>query len=110
MDEIMIESIARQSVIIKCQNRLSLLLGNYEIMYAMGLLCKIAGKSITIKSVSDMYTDALDIAHNYIGKDEYEKQLIKMLKICEVEDNNDLQMTDMFNIGLNENNIWNIHI
>ena len=42
----MILSIARQSVIIKCNLNSSIMTGNYEFYYAVGLLYKIKGIEI----------------------------------------------------------------
>ena len=37
----MIQSIARQSVVIKCNLQASIMMGNYEFYYAAGLLYKL---------------------------------------------------------------------
>ena len=39
----MVTSIARQSVIIKCNMQKSVLTGNYEFYYAAGLVTKLSG-------------------------------------------------------------------
>lgn len=42
----MVPSIARQSVIIKCNMQKSILTGNYEFYYAAGLIAKLSGVEI----------------------------------------------------------------
>ena len=42
----MVTSIARQSVILKCNMQKAIMLGNYEFYYGAGLLTKIAGVEI----------------------------------------------------------------
>ena len=48
----MVTSIARQSVIIKSKTGNSILLGNYECGYALGLLSKVAGP-VAVKLFGD---------------------------------------------------------
>ena len=43
----MVTSIARQSVIIKCNMQKSVLTGNYEFYYAAGLIAKLSGVEIS---------------------------------------------------------------
>ena len=51
----MVTSIARQSVIIKCNMQKSVLTGNYEFYYAAGLIAKLSGVEISddIKPIVD---------------------------------------------------------
>ena len=51
----MVTSIARQSVIIKCNLQKSVMLGNYEFYYAAGLVKKLYGLDIS----SDMEPEAM---------------------------------------------------
>ena len=41
----MVTSIARQSIVIKCKLKKSILLGNYEFYYAAGLIGKLTGQT-----------------------------------------------------------------
>ena len=42
----MVPDLARMSVIIKSQHETSVMTGNYEMGYACGLLCKLAGREV----------------------------------------------------------------
>ena len=45
----MVPSIARQSVIIKCNQQTSVLLGNYEFYYLAGLIKSLTRKKCTLR-------------------------------------------------------------
>ena len=77
----MVTSIARQSVIIKCNMQKSVLTGNYEFYYAAGLIAKLSGVEIS----DDIKPIELGVLlHQEIEKtepkDEQEKYLFSMLK------------------------------
>lgn len=106
----MIPSIARQSVIIKCNSRKSVLLGNYEFYYAGGLMNLLFG----LKANADMGPGEL---HEYLcarmpniqTKDEREAYLIQMMARYDPPGDYDGQMRELFAWGETENDIWEIN-
>lgn len=107
----MVTSIARQSVIIKCNMQASILLGNYEFYYASGLFCKISGnsveKDILPKDLGDLIKPALEV---FESEDKREQYLVKMLSNYEVSEEYDEQMKELLEWGLGEENIWQVTI
>ena len=60
----MITSLARQSVVIKCNMQKSTMLGNYEFYYGAGLLDKLHG---------------LGIDEEFLPSEEYDEQMKELL-------------------------------
>ena len=92
----MVTSIARQSVIIKCNMQKSVLTGNYEFYYAAGLIAKLSGVEIS----DDIKPIELGVLlHQEIEKtepkDEQEKYLFSMLKDYKPTDEYDEQMKEL---------------
>ena len=107
----MVISIARQSVIIKCNQQASVLLGNYEFYYLAGLMNKVFELDLN----EDMQPQQmLDIIHaNLDGlspNDEQEAYLIKLVSVFKVEDKYDDQMKELFRWGTNEEKMWQVQI
>lgn len=106
----MVTSIARQSVIIKCNMQASVLLGNYEFYYAAGLFCQIRELSteedILPEALSRLILPELKKAS---GKDPKEQYLIKLLSGYEPSEDYDDQMKELLLWGLNEERIWQIN-
>ena len=107
----MVISIARQSVIIKCNQQASVLLGNYEFYYLAGLMNKVFELDLN----EDMQPQQmLDIIHaNLDGlspNDEKEAYLIKLVSVFKVEDKYDDQMKELFRWGTNEEKMWQVQI
>lgn len=103
----MVTSIARQSVIIKCNMQASVLLGNYEFYYAAGLFGKICGLEIE----EDILPEALaeKIApelKKFSGEDTKEQYLVKMLSNYEVLEAYDEQMKELLLWGLFEEHMF----
>lgn len=103
----MVESIARQSVIIKCNLASSIMTGNYEFYYAAGLLYKLKG--IAAKEVLEPETLAIQIQkllEGYEPEDSREKHLVKMLRFYKPIDTFDEQMKELFGTGVKERYLW----
>ena len=101
----MVTSIARQSVIIKCNMQKSVLTGNYEFYYAAGLIAKLSGVEIS----DDIKPIELGVLlHQEIEKtepkDEQEKYLFSMLK------DYDEQMKELLLWGKGEQYLWTVTI
>lgn len=107
----MVTSIARQSVIIKCNMQASILLGNYEFYYGAGLFCKMKGISVE----EDIQPLALrefimPELEKFTGADEKEKYLGKILMGCKVSEEYDEQMKELLLWGLGEEHMWQVTI
>lgn len=103
----MVTSIARQSVIIKCNMQASVLLGNYEFYYAAGLFGKICGIGIEedIKPQELAEKIAPDLK-TFSGEDEKEQYLVKMLSNYEALEEYDEQMKELLLWGLREEHMF----
>lgn len=103
----MVQSIARQSVVIKCNLRASIMLGNYEFYYASGPVHKLTG-NITdrIAEPAEMLEIVHNLTKNYKTEDERELHLIHMLKNYEPTDEFNEQMKALFEDGQKETYLW----
>ena len=77
----MVTSIARQSVILKCNMQKAIMLGNYEFYYGAGLLTKIAGVEIPDDckplELKELITEKIP---SITPKDEKETYLLHILE------------------------------
>lgn len=107
----MVPSIARQSVIIKCNMQKSVLTGNYEYYYAAGLLKKLCGVDIPDEIEPVPLQELLEKSLKSVEtKDEKEAWLVGMLKDYRPEDHYDDQMKELFLWGSEEKNLWQVII
>lgn len=107
----MVTSIARQSVIIKCNQQTSVLLGNYEFYYLAGLMKKL----FQIDVSEEMHPQELfaKIRENLEGlqpKDEKEAYLIKLVSVYKPLEGYDNQMKELFSWGATEEYLWQVTI
>lgn len=107
----MVTSIARQSVIIKCNMQSSIMLGNYEFYYGAGFFLKLENipcekglKPLELKEFLKPHLDA------YNGEDKRENYLVKILLTCKVSEEYDNQMEELFLMGQNEAYPWEVTI
>lgn len=107
----MVISIARQSVLIKCNMQASIMLGNYEFYYAAGLFFKILGEQIEqgIKP-EDLYQMMEPKLESFETQDEKERYLIKLLKDYKPLQEYDKQMEELLYMGLTEEQMWQVQI
>ena len=107
----MVPSIARQSVIIKCNQQTSVLLGNYEFYYLSGLLKKLYNLELTSETqpmeMIEIIKDKIDAIE---PKDEKEAHLLKMVSIYKPAENYDAQMKELFEWGATEEKMWQVQI
>ena len=107
----MVPSIARQSVIIKCNQQTSVLLGNYEFYYLAGLMNKIfdldLNEDMQPQQLLDIIQANLDVL---TPNDEKEAYLVKLVSAFKVEDRLDDQMKELFRWGTTEEKMWQMHI
>ena len=107
----MVPSIARQSVIIKCNQQTSVLLGNYEFYYLGGLMKKIFGLDLNeemtpLELLKGIHTklDAIE------PKDEKEAYLITLVRNFKPQEEYNEEMKILFKWGENEEKLWQVHI
>jgi hypothetical protein len=99
----MIQSIARQSVVIKCNLQASIMMGNYEFYYAAGLAYKLTGNMATeILQPQQL----IEEVNRMLADDVREQHLIRMLKDYEPDDKLDEQMRELFQEGQTEQRLW----
>lgn len=107
----MVPSIARQSVIIKCNMQKSVLTGNYEFYYASGLVSKVAGLEIAddIKpeELQKLLAEKLPA---FTGNDEREKYLFQLLANFKAGEEYDEQMKELLLWGKEEKYLWQVSI
>lgn len=107
----MVTSIARQSVIIKCNLASSIMTGNYEFYYASGLLYKLA--KYEVKELLEpfaLHEQVLEVLEAYEPADEKEKHLEKMLRFYKPIELFDEQMKELFYMGNKERYLWQENI
>ena len=107
----MVTSIARQSLIIKCNMQRSILLGNYEFYYAAGLFEKLFGVEIPedIQPV-ELLNLLLDKIPQLRPENEKEEYLIQIMKDYKPGEEYDEQMKELLLWGKNEQNLWQVVI
>ena len=107
----MVPSIARQSVIIKCNQQTSVLLGNYEFYYLAGLMKKLFDLELEEEMAPfDMLENIQGKLDGLNPKDEKEAYLIKLVTNFKPSENLDEQMKELFRWGANESNLWQVQI
>jgi len=107
----MVPSIARQSVIIKCNMQKSVLTGNYEYYYAAGLLKQLYGVEIP-EDIKPLELEKLVLEHveKLSPKDEREQWLFRMLADYRPFEEYDGQMKELFLWGMGEKYLWSVNI
>ena len=106
----MVTLTARQSIILKCKMKASILLGNYEFYYAAGLFCNING----MEAPEDLLPDALyewiaPKLKDFESEDERETYLAKILSEYRPLEKYDEQMKELLLWGLGEEKIWQMN-
>ena len=107
----MVTSIARQSVIIKCNMQSSVLLGNYEFYYLSGLMKKIYGLDISEDMMpEELFSHIQDKLDTLESDDKREAYLLKLVSIYKPLENYDEQMKELFRWGASEEHMWEVHL
>jgi len=104
----MVTSIARQAVIIKSGTGNSIILGNYECAYALGLLSKTASipEDDSYQDMRQWYGDVMDRLDGFASDDARLMETIRMMKAYEPQEKVDGQMRELYHMGLEENRMW----
>ncbi len=107
----MVTSIARQSVIIKCQQQTSILIGNYEMYYLAGLMKKIYGLDLDkTDAPKELFAKIQKALPKLKPSDEREGYLLKLIEFYKPLPEYDSQMAELFEWGANEKQLWEVHI
>lgn len=104
---IMVTSITRQSIIIKCNQQASILLGNYEFYYLAGLMKKLFGFQLDAQmQPQEMFAQIQKEFGTANPKDEREKYLLKLVEFYKPLEEYDEQMKELFHMGETEERLW----
>ena len=107
----MVPSIARQSVIIKCNQQASVLLGNYEFYYLAGLMKKVfeldLNEDMQPLEMISVIQENLD---RLSSENEKESYLIKLVSVFKPDEKLDNQMKELFRWGATEEKMWQVQI
>ena len=107
----MVTSIARQSVIIKCNMQASVLTGNYEFYYAAGLAARLAGIEVADAILPDELKGLLaERLADCVPKDEKEAYLYGLLLDYRQTGEYDAQMKELLICGREEKQLWSVVI
>ena len=107
----MVTSIARQSVIIKCNMKRAGILGNYEFYYAAGLATKLFDLEVDPDSKPEELAAFLqEKLQQKEGKNEQEAYLLSILKEYTPEERYDEQMKELLLWGKKETCLWQVSI
>lgn len=107
----MVTSIARQSVVIKCNMQKSTMLGNYEFYYGAGLVSKLHGvdipEDIRPKELLELLLEKIP---QLTAKDAKEEHLFKIISEFLPSEEYDEQMKELLIWGKNEDSIWSVNV
>ena len=107
----MVPSIERQSVIIKCNQQTSVLLGNYEFYYLGGLMKKLFSLDLHADmqpfELLEGVQSKLDALTPTNPQEEY---LIKLARNFKPGETLDEQMKELFRWGATEEQPWQVQI
>ncbi len=107
----MVPSIARQSVIIKCNQQTSVLLGNYEFFYLAGLMKKLFDLDINEEMQPFELLEGLQSKlEELTPSNPQEEHLIKMARNFKPDEKVDEQMIELFRWGATEEHLWKVQI
>lgn len=106
----MVPSLARQAIIIKCKNDTSVITGNYELAYAIGLIVNQTGILFPgdYENMKDLHGKVMQELEGKELSDERLQHLYRMLKYYHPTDDLDEQMGELINMGLGEKYPWDM--
>ena len=105
----MVLSIARQSIILKCMRKKSVMVGNYEFYYSAGLLNKVYNLGLSENMEPVALGEAIVGALSDVqADDEMMAYLIKIILVYEPSTNYDDQMKQLFLWGNSEQQLWQV--
>lgn len=105
----MVISIARQSVIIKCNQQTSVLLGNYEFYYVSGLMKKLFNLDLTEKMNPQEMLEQIQAQMGTVQpQNEKEAYLIKLVSVFKPLEEYNEEMRRLFFWGAAEEYLWQV--
>ena len=103
----MVTSIARQSVIIKCNMQKAVMLGNYEFYYGAGVLARLEGFKIPDDIQPVQLKELLEEKLKGVApKDEKEAYLVNIILDFRPDEIYDEQMKELLLWGEKEERLW----
>ena len=103
----MVTSIARQSVIIKCNMQKAVMLGNYEFYYGAGVLARLEGLEIPDDIQPVQLKELLEEKLKGVApKDEKEAYLVNIILDFRPDAIYDEQMKELLLWGEKEERLW----
>jgi hypothetical protein len=107
----MVPSIARQSVIIKCNMQSSVLLGNYEFYYLAGLMKKIFNLDLQEDMQPIELLEGIQLKLDVLSPSNLqETHLIQMVRNFKPDKCVDEQMKELFRWGATEEKLWKVQV
>lgn len=105
----MVTSIARQSIIIKCNMQKAVMLGNYEFYYGAGVLARLEGLEIPDDIQPVQLKELLEEKlKGVVPKDEKEAYLVKIILDFRPDEIYDEQMKELLLWGEKEERLWRV--
>lgn len=104
----MIPILAKEAVIIKSKNSHAMLLGNYEIAYAIGVMYNLTKQEILkdYSTIDELLEHIRKILDDYNPQNDNEKNIVKMLKECKIRTPMEEQAKELLQMGLDETKFW----
>lgn len=104
----MVTSLARQSIIIKSKNNTSIILGNYECAYCLGILSKVAGllENESYQDMQQWHGEIMTQLEGFETEDENLTQVLRMMRLYEPSGSIDDQVKELYHMGLTEERMW----
>ena len=103
----MVPVLAKMAVIIKSQQKTSVIMGNYEMAHTCGLLDNVCGVTPPeVTTPEQLREDTVNTFEGFDTEDERVKKLVHMLKFYAPEQEWDEQNMELWNMGLQEENPW----
>lgn len=103
----MVPLLARMAVIIKANQQTPVMMGNYEMAYACGLMSRLANVELPeFETPEELRSRLLELLEYYETEDKRELQTIHMLKFYIPDDNWDEQTALLLEMGKREEKIW----
>lgn len=106
----MVPELARQSIIIKSKNQTSIVLGNYECAYCLGILSKAAGlpKDDSYSDMVEWHKTVMDQLSGFTPENENLERVLAMMQILEPTSEIDEQVKELYDMGYEESHPWEI--
>ena len=103
----MVPLVTRQSIIIKCTQQTSILLGNYEFYYLAGLMKKLFGFELHAEmNPQEVFSYIKEHTDSANPQDEREKYMLKLVEFYKPLEEYDEQMKELFEMGATEEHLW----